>query len=423
MSRVFFDAIVIGSGPGGASVSFELAKRGMKVLILERGGSNKRIGTLLNFVSKAGLPFRNLFLTKNKLIILRAITLGGSGFFNYATAKDPSLDLFLRYGVDISSALSSVRNELPIGKLSPDLIGPKASMIHEAASSIGIGLEPLEKMIFQSLCRRGCDLCTYGCPFQAKWHPGLWIEKACELGADISDNSHVSKVLYRRNKAYGVVFRRFGVEHFAYSPKIIISAGGIGSPIILRESGLHEVGNKLFVDPVISVMGQVERKFDSGKEMAMVYGYHNHDYKYIISDLALPSALQHLFSSLVGRFSSPEKTLSMMVKSTDNMEGKINARGYPEKNMTSDDLFRLNHGCLQAESILEAAGATKIFRTRPFAAHPGGTVAIGTHLDAELQTRISGLYVCDASVIPEPWGLPPTLSLLALGRYLSGHIR
>jgi len=25
------------------------------------------------------------------------------------------------------------------------------------------------------------------------------------------------------------------------------------------------------------------------------------------------------------------------------------------------------------------------------------------------------VYVCDASVIPEPWGLPPTLTLLCLG--------
>ena len=40
---------------------------------------------------------------------------------------------------------------------------------------------------------------------------------------------------------------------------------------------------------------------------------------------------------------------------------------------------------------------------------------IGHALDADLATATSGLYVCDASVIPEPWGLPPTLTLLCLG--------
>jgi choline dehydrogenase-like flavoprotein len=30
--------------------------------------------------------------------------------------------------------------------------------------------------------------------------------------------------------------------------------------------------------------------------------------------------------------------------------------------------------------------------------------------------------VCDASVIPGPWGLPPTLTLLALGKRLGGEL-
>jgi len=42
-------------------------------------------------------------------------------------------------------------------------------------------------------------------------------------------------------------------------------------------------------------------------------------------------------------------------------------------------------------------------------------VRIGQALDADLATATAGLYVCDASAIPEPWGLPPTLTLLCLG--------
>lgn len=55
---------------------------------------------------------------------------------------------------------------------------------------------------------------------------------------------------------------------------------------------------------------------------------------------------------------------------------------------------------------MHQAGAERIYHSRPFAAHPGGSVAIGSHLDVNLATRIPGLYVCDASVLPEPWGLP-----------------
>ncbi|MGA8242223.1 MAG: FAD-dependent monooxygenase [Desulfobacterales bacterium] len=35
-----FDVIVIGSGPGGATVAKELSSRGKGVLILEKGGGN-----------------------------------------------------------------------------------------------------------------------------------------------------------------------------------------------------------------------------------------------------------------------------------------------------------------------------------------------------------------------------------------------
>ncbi|BET81158.1 GMC family oxidoreductase [Edwardsiella anguillarum] len=394
----------------------------MKVLVLERGGVNKSSGSLLSFIAKAAIPNKHVFLTHDWLVILRALTLGGSGFINYATAKAPPLDLFQRHRIDLSSALSSIQRELPIAKLSSDLVGARARLIYDAASALGIPFEPLDKMIFQSSCRRGCDLCTYGCPYHAKWHPGLWVDQACERGARLTANACVSHILHKNNQAYGVAFRRSGVESFAYAPKIIVAAGGIGTPVILRNSGLNEVGDRLFIDPVIAVMGVANTAVVSKKEIAMVYGYYNHEAGYTLSDLALPSALQHLFSSLVGKMANPAKTLSIMVKSRDNMSGCINAKGLPEKIMTDDDVVRLNSGCQQAESILRAAGVKTLFRTRPFAAHPGGTVALGTHLDTDLQTRISGLYVCDASVIPEPWGMPPTLTLLTLGRYMAGRL-
>ena len=78
-----------------------------------------------------------------------------------------------------------------------------------------------------------------------------------------------------------------------------------------------------------------------------------------------------------------------------------------------------------ARRILEAAGARHIFATHHFAAHPGGSVPIGgkarAGVDSDLRAA-AGLYVCDASVIPQPWGLPPTLTLLCLGKRLGAML-
>lgn len=46
-------------------------------------------------------------------------------------------------------------------------------------------------------------------------------------------------------------------------------------------------------------------------------------------------------------------------------------------------------------------------------AGPGGSLCL---------SAVKGLYVCDATVIPEAFGLPPTLTLLSLARRLADHL-
>jgi choline dehydrogenase-like flavoprotein len=108
-----------------------------------------------------------------------------------------------------------------------------------------------------------------------------------------------------------------------------------------------------------------------------------------------------------------------MVKARDNLGGVVTDREGIRKSLCARDREKLRRGAARARRILEQAGAGNIYKTWYLAAHPGGTVKIGEHLDARLATRIHHLHVCDCSVIPEPWGLPPTLTLVGLGKYLA----
>jgi choline dehydrogenase-like flavoprotein len=110
-----------------------------------------------------------------------------------------------------------------------------------------------------------------------------------------------------------------------------------------------------------------------------------------------------------------------MVKIRDEIGGDVGPR-LVDKTLSPADRRRLADGVAIARGILEQAGARRIFASHHFAAHPGGTVRIGQALDADLRTSVPGLYVCDASALPEPWGLPPTLTLLCLGRRLGRHL-
>ena len=112
-----------------------------------------------------------------------------------------------------------------------------------------------------------------------------------------------------------------------------------------------------------------------------------------------------------------------MVKIKDALGGRLTDGGGVRKTLADADRAKLMHGYENARRILREAGATDIYKTWYFAAHPGGTVKIGQLVDANLQTEAyRNLYVCDCSVIPEAWGLPPVLTIVALGKRLARHL-
>ena len=78
-------------------------------------------------------------------------------------------------------------------------------------------------------------------------------------------------------------------------------------------------------------------------------------------------------------------------------------------------VFRLCHTGINAASSdgkFDKGGIEKI----GIGGHPGGTAAIGRVVDKNLMTEIKNLYVCDNSVMPRSGGIPPVLTLIALGK-------
>ena len=77
-----------------------------------------------------------------------------------------------------------------------------------------------------------------------------------------------------------------------------------------------------------------------------------------------------------------------------------------------------------AEEILMKAGVKRddLVQTGVIAAHPGGTVRIGELLDKDCQTPIQNCYCMDTTIIPEPWGLPPTVTVVAMAKRLAKHL-
>ncbi len=421
--RSSYDAIVVGTGPGGASTARSLSQSGMRVLVLEQGGADPLKGTLSQMAEMAAVPGKGAWLHRDASLLVAGITAGGSSAINFATAAPPPQAMFSRYGIDLEPALAALRAELPMAPLPDSLVGPMATRMMSAAQSLSLDWRKLDKMIRPAICRSGCWRCVYGCPFGAKWTARDFLDEACALGAQLVERARVQRVLVENGRAAGVEVEVGGKLRTIRAPVVVLAGGGVGSPRLLHRSSLGPRESPFFSDPVVAVMGTVD-DVDGGAEVPMAAGLSLHDEGVALADLTLPKPMYQAFALQVGRVDrlfAHRRTLSMMVKIRDEIGGGVGPR-WVDKTLQASDRRKLKHGVGMARAILREAGAHHIFSSWHFAAHPGGSVRIGDGVDGDLQTRTPGVFVCDASVIPEPWGLPPTVTLLCLGKRLGQRL-
>ena len=92
-----FDAIIVGTGPGGATTAKELTNKGKKVLILEWGPYKPLKGSFIDYVFQQLLPGKCMLITNQFLGMVRGITTGGSSLFYYGTAFPVPHEMMKKY--------------------------------------------------------------------------------------------------------------------------------------------------------------------------------------------------------------------------------------------------------------------------------------------------------------------------------------
>ncbi len=425
------DTVVVGSGPGGATVARQLARAGKRVLLLELGKDFRRkpyYGTYLGPLAYADR--RSLLFTTEGLNIIRPLMLGGATSMYCGSAARPPAWLKDKYKIDLDSYIDETIEEIGIAPLPPEQRGTASTRIADAAIALGYAWEPLLKFMRPHRSTHfDCGAkCMLGCRCGAKWNAAEWVDDAVRAGAELLTEARVDDLLIEHGRIGGVRGRWCGQPLEVEANVVVLAAGGIGTPLILQRAGFFEAGHGMTMDTTVMVYGLSKEK-GIGEEPPMTWAYANDEIGYMLSTLIDPWLLYPLMATLkhprhLAKWPGWNRTLGVMIKIKDDISGGITMEGQISKPMTERDQFRLNHGAIVARQILLRAGADadSIFITPLRGTHPSGTVRLGHMLDHNLQTEVANLYVCDASTFPEALDRPTVLTILGLGKRLAAHL-
>lgn len=431
-SHYEYDAIVVGSGPGGATIARELAKAGKTVLILERGKDHRNLGkykTALSILDKKGLG-----KTKEGMPILRALTTGGTSVIYSASAALPPPWLKTKYGVDTDPWIEQAKLETWFHKMPESLMGEASRQVMETANKIGFHWEPNTKHLDQGMFIKGrcCGANTHlGCTCGAKWTAREYLKQALEHGANLLTEAMCKEVIVENGKVKGVAALHLSGKWSVHHAKtVIVAAGGIGTPALLHKVGIEKAGEGCFMDPTVVVYGETPKPGIWQDPPVSVVSWEFHEKEGIrMGTIIEPRAMMALSLARksplkTGLAFGYKRTVGILIKAKDDLSGRIYPDGKVSKPLTDQDRKKLDKGVGVAREILKAMGCkdNDIGLTGVKGVHPSGTCRIGHVVDTNLATEVDGLYVCDASVFPEALDRPTVLTIVALGKRLAAHL-
>ncbi len=256
VERLTAKTVVVGSGPGGATVARELARKGEDVLGPRDGADDRPLG---NYVTLSRMVDRQGPLTPNLVSVEgtafgRLLTVGGCSVAFCGTAVPPAAMLKDRYGIDLAPYVEEVTKELNLASLPERLIGAGAKLIRQAAQDEGLDWRPLLKFISAEKCDLSAK-CYSGCPKGAKWTARDYIAETVAAGGRLRTGMRVDQVLSDGGRVTGVRGLGRSGPFEVEAETVVLAGNGMGSAIIMQASGFPTAGRGVFVDPLITTYG------------------------------------------------------------------------------------------------------------------------------------------------------------------------
>ena len=464
-ARVDADVCVIGAGAGGAVVAAELAEGGMRVVMLEEGQWHDPDSFTASMPRMLAQLYRDggqtVTVGEPPILLPLGRGLGGTTLVNSGTCfRTPAhvLERWQReFGVDVSEqslqpCFERVERALSVSEVTPELAGGNAEVARRGAERLGWSHGYLRRNA------RGCvgsGVCTLGCPTSAKQHTGItYIPRAQRAGARTVTGARVQRVIVEHGRARGAQAQMAGGGSMEVrAPIVVVAAGTIHTPLLLRRSGVGsqsgQLGRNLSVHPATAIFARMPDLVDMGRGVPQSFYVDEFAREGIMFEGAAgPPAYAAMALPLTGRSHAEAMAdyrrlalFGLMV--SDSSRGSVRTlarRPLIRYDLVDDDLMRFRLGLARVRELFEAAGAREVYLPLPhgvrpeharvrdlklMAFHPLGTAradARPTHgvVDGDLAIHdLQGLYVADGAAAPSSLGVNPQLTIMALATRLA----
>ena len=310
------NVIVVGLGAGGGTITRELASKGINVTLIEKGPFTK-IGNAYEHYDNVDVGVE----------LLQTSCIAGTTTVTAGNAVRTCQKYLKNLGIDLEEDFNEIESEMGVTTLPDTHFGKGTNIIMDKAKSLGFNTQKMPKFIDPETCKP-CGKCAFGCPRDAKWTSKGYVNDALDHGAKIIANTEITELITVNGEIKGV--KSYDKEFLA--DMVVISAGGIETPRILRRAGI-DAGNNLFVDTFVTVGGILKDiKFKNEVQMNALIK---------LDDLIMaPHYSGMLFNNLKKYCVNENDIIGMMIKIADEGSGKVR-EGYIEKYSTANDVVYL----------------------------------------------------------------------------------
>ncbi len=481
MHVVRCDAVVIGSGAGGAFVARTLARAGRDVVILEEGRRWKvadlRDGHPMDrFAGMYRDGGTTIALGRPPVVLPIGRAVGGTTAVNSGTCYRPPHDVQIRWRDEFGLALADpdalaphlddVEATLRVAPVPLDVMGANGLLLLAGAKEKGWSSHPIPRNAPD--CVGSCQ-CAIGCPRNAKFGVHLnALPQACEAGARIISHALVTKVLHEDGRARGVQVRRPDGSRFeVHAETVVVAAGAAETPALLWRSSLGDhprIGRNLTVHPALGLAGTFPQQvvaWEGVLQSAAVDQLHA-EHGILIEATATPPgmgsmvlpgygpALVHqvatadhnaVFGAMIAdepsgrvlgkRTGRPVLRYDLSMRDTKRIVLAMRAMGELMFAAGAEEVLTAVPGAVSVRSVAELHATVDSVRMRDLhlaAFHPTGTAAAGSNpqvspVDERGRLRgVDGVWIADATVLPTCPEVNPQVSIMALALAIGDEI-